>query len=481
MSRHRRPNRETHDGPIQLPHNWLPRSYQLPLWKYLCSGGKRACAVWHRRAGKDDVCLHWAAVAAHMRVANYWHMLPEAAQARKAIWEAINPHTGIKRIDEAFPQQLRESTNDQEMLIRFKNGSTWRVVGSDNYNSLVGSSVAGLVFSEWSLANPAAWAYLRPILAENGGWALFIYTPRGKNHGFSLYKAALNDPKQWYCEQIPASVSGVFTPEVLEQERKGYFEEFGEVEGNSRFAQEYECSFEAATLGSVYGPWVSKARKENRIVKDLPHEPNAPVYTAWDLGNSDATAIWWFQALYGEVRILKYHEESFRDIPYFCKLLKDTALYNGWTYGPQHYAPHDAAHHLQAAGGRSVAEIALENGIRMSVKPPLTGTAPIAAARKTLDVAWFDAKGCEKGLETLELYRFKWDENLKVFSAKPIHDWTSHAASAFAILATSWREWKAPVAMPKENIYAPDPGLTFNDLLELNRKERRERNKYGRR
>jgi hypothetical protein len=128
-----------------------------------------------------------------------------------------------------------------------------------------------------------------------------------------------------------------------------------------------------------------------------------------------------------------------------------------------------------------VAEIALENGIRMSVKPPLTGTAPIAAARKTLDVAWFDAKGCEKGLETLELYRFKWDENLKVFSAKPIHDWTSHAASAFAILATSWREWKAPVAMPKENIYAPDPGLTFNDLLELNRKERRERNKYGRR
>jgi hypothetical protein len=100
---------------ISLPNNWLPRPYQLPLWKYLEAGGKRAVSVWHRRAGKDDVCLHWSATAAIERPATYWHMLPEASQARKAIWEAINPHSGKRRIDEAYPPQIRSATREQEM------------------------------------------------------------------------------------------------------------------------------------------------------------------------------------------------------------------------------------------------------------------------------------------------------------------------------------------------------------------------------
>ena len=159
---------------IQLPHNWAPRSYQQALWNYLWSGGRRASAVWHRRAGKDEVCLHWAAVSAHARKGNYWHMLPQAKQARKALWDSINPHTGLRRIDEAFPISLRAATREQEMQIVFKNGSTWQVLGSDNYNALVGSPPVGLVFSEWALADPSAWALLRPILLENQGWALMI-------------------------------------------------------------------------------------------------------------------------------------------------------------------------------------------------------------------------------------------------------------------------------------------------------------------
>src|SRR3954471_18018454 len=124
---------------VILPHKWEPRDYQLPLWQALESGIKRAMGIWHRRAGKDDVCLHWAAVSAMQKPATYWHMLPEYAQARKAIWNAVNPHTGVRRIDEAFPIEIRASTNDHEMFIRFKNGATWQVVGSDSYNSLVGT------------------------------------------------------------------------------------------------------------------------------------------------------------------------------------------------------------------------------------------------------------------------------------------------------------------------------------------------------
>ncbi len=154
---------------ILLPYNWQPRDYQMPLWKYLEGGGKRAINIWHRRAGKDDVCLHWAAVSAFERPATYWHMLPEYSQGRKAIWAAVNPHTGKRRIDEAFPRALRETTNENEMFIRFKNGATWQVVGSDRYDSAVGSPPAGVTFSEWALANPAAYAYLAPILLENNG------------------------------------------------------------------------------------------------------------------------------------------------------------------------------------------------------------------------------------------------------------------------------------------------------------------------
>ena len=159
---------------IQLPADgWRPRPYQRDVWNYLERGGKRAVAVWHRRAGKDEFCLRWASVAAFQKVGNYWHMLPMANQARRAIWEAVNPHTGKRRIDEAFPVALRETTREQEMMIRFKNGSTWQVVGSDNYDSLVGAPPVGVTFSEWALADPRAWAFIRPILLENDGWALF--------------------------------------------------------------------------------------------------------------------------------------------------------------------------------------------------------------------------------------------------------------------------------------------------------------------
>jgi hypothetical protein len=159
---------------IDLPLNWRPRPDQRPLWDYLETGGTRAVMVAHRRWGKDDVGLHFACVAAMQRPGNYWHMLPKYDQARRVIWNAVNPRTGKKRIDEAFPRAIRAKTYKQEMMIELKNGSTWQLVGSDTYDSLVGAPPVGIVFSEFALADPLAWAYFRPILVENGGWALFI-------------------------------------------------------------------------------------------------------------------------------------------------------------------------------------------------------------------------------------------------------------------------------------------------------------------
>ena len=175
-------------------------------------GGKRAYAVWHRRAGKDEVCLHNTAVQAMTRVGNYWHTLPEFLQGRKAIWTAINAHTGKRRIDEAFPIAWRDSTNDNEMFIRLKNGSTFQILGSDRYDASLGAGVAGITYSEWALSNPSAWAYHRPILQENNGWAVFITTPRGHNHAYDLFKHA-KVSKDWFCELLTVKDTGALSSE----------------------------------------------------------------------------------------------------------------------------------------------------------------------------------------------------------------------------------------------------------------------------
>src|SRR6188768_3126543 len=211
---------------IELPHNgWLPRAHQAGLWRYLQAGGTRAMAVWHRRAGKDEICLHHAAVSMMKRKGNYWHCLPEYGQARKAIWTAVNPHTGIRRIDEAFPLALRETTNDHEMFIRMQ-GSTWQLIGSDRYDATVGAGVAGITYSEWALANPSAWAYHRPIIEENQGWAAFITTPRGRNHALAMFRHAEQSP-DWFAELLTAEDTGALTQAALAAALKEYTALYG--------------------------------------------------------------------------------------------------------------------------------------------------------------------------------------------------------------------------------------------------------------
>ena len=178
--------------------------------------------------------MHRTCVAAHERVGNYWHMLPEYTQARKAVWEAINPHTGRRRIDDIFPKELRETTRDHEMIIKLKSGSTWQLVGSDNFNSLMGSPPVGVVFSEYSISNPAAWGYIRPIMLENDGWAAFNGTPRGHNHAERAYRSMMREPGS-FAQLLTVADTGIFKPEQLEQERREMISEYGEDYGDALF------------------------------------------------------------------------------------------------------------------------------------------------------------------------------------------------------------------------------------------------------
>jgi phage terminase large subunit len=437
---------------INLPNNWQPRDYQLPAWAYLENGGTHAELIWHRRSGKDDICLNWAGVAAFQRVATYWHMLPEAAQARKAIWEAINPHTGIRRIDEAFPKELRATTREQEMMIKFINGSTWQVVGSDNYNSLVGSPPAGVVYSEWALAKPSARAYLRPILAENGGWQVFITTPRGKNHAFKTYEAGRRD-SNCFAQRLSAEDTSVFSSDVLASERQAYIDEFGEDLGEALFRQEYLVSFDAAIMGAFYANELDWLDRENRI---RPVEiESRPVHAAFDIGKTDDTSIWFFQSSIDGLRIPDFHTSSGKEVEFYIDLLRNKDFEIGILY-----LPHDAKA-KRLGMRRTVEEQFRDAGFKVAILPNQSIQDGIQAARKTFKQCYIDPR-CDEGIEALRQYRREWDQDKKCFRNTPVHDWTSHPADAFRYLAQAWTEVKPE--KPKETKMTTINDVTINDL-----------------
>lgn len=442
------------------------------MWAYLERGGTRVDVVAHRRWGKDDVSLHWTAVAMHQRVGVYWHMLPEAAQARKAIWEAVNPRTGKRRIDEAFPKELRATTRDQDMFIRFKNGSTWQVLGSDNYDSFVGSPPIGVIFSEWALARPAGWNYVRPILLENGGWAVFIWTPRGRNHATRAFEARERDP-EWYTTRMAAGkivgkkdngkpifkcLTPVFTEAQLEKELQDLIDEAGSVqEGTAIFNSEYLVDFDAAVPGSYLGTQMQEAQTSGRITQ-VKHDPLFKVSTCWDLGIDDYTAIWWFQRVAPDrFNLINYYETS--DLGFgddgqqkgiVSEAFKDPKK-RAYSYD-LHYQPHDIAVRELGAGGRSRRATLAQLGIKpIRTGIPRDAEEGVNAMRRLLPYCWFDADNCQAGIDHLKQYAKRFNRSLGVFTGE-LHDEHSHAAHAFREAAVN-----AKLPETKRSFFNPNP------------------------
>lgn len=432
---------------IELPANgWRPREYQQPAWKAWRNGCKRQLLFWHRRAGKDELNLQQHAIGAHLRVGTYWHMLPEYEQARKAIWNAVNPHTGKRRIDEAFPPELIENRNDHEMFIRFKIGSTFQVIGSDNFNSLVGTPPIGITFSEWALANPTAWAYLSPILAENGGWASFITTPRGNNHAKKMYDAMKGNPS-WFCQVLGVDQTKAITKTAIEEQRETYKALFGQEVADLLIEQEFYCSFAGAMVGAYYGTLIDKAEKEGRI-GEYPQLANLPVHTAWDLGVGDDTALWCFQIVRGAPRIIDTYAMNGVGADHYIEWLKRKG-YHGFDF-----VPHDAK--VQEWGtGRTRIETLTTAGRKVRRVPMVSLEDGINAVRKTLPICTFNAPTSGDGVDALRSYRREWDDELKVFRQRPLHDWTSHYADSFRYLSLAWRAEVSPQEKPKPK---PQPG-----------------------
>jgi len=408
---------------ITVPLDWAPRPYQFPLWKFLEDGGRRAVAVWHRRAGKDLLSINWCAVSTLTRPGLYWHLFPTYNQGRKIAWDGMT-RDGRKFL-EHFPKEMWEAVNNTEMRLTLKNGSIYQVVGTDNVDRLVGANPVGVVFSEYSLQDPRAWDYIRPILAENGGWALFIYTARGRNHGYDLLNMARRNEK-WFQQTLTVDDTRAISADAVEEERHAGMPE-------EMIQQEFYCSFDAPLVGSYYGSAMAKLLADGRLTS-LPYESRLEVHTAWDLGVGDSTAIVFYQKRGQEIRVIDYYENSGEGLAHYAKIIKEKE----YAYG-EHLAPHDIQVR-ELGSGKSRLEVARELGIRFRVVPNLRIDDGIEAVRTTLSKCWFDEKKCSHLIEALRQYRKDFDEKNKVFRDRPLHDWSSHPADAFRYMCVGIRD-----------------------------------------
>jgi hypothetical protein len=325
-----------------------------------------------------------------------------------------------------FPPEIVEGKpNDTEMKLKLKNGSLFQIVGSDNIDAIVGTNPVGVVFSEYSLQDPNVWGFIRPILAENDGWAIFVFTPRGENHAYDIYELAKNDPS-WFCRMDSVKETNVIPQEILDQERK----EIRRLYGNDAlYQQEYDCNFTVPIAGAYYADLIMQAYADGRV-GHVPHEPRIRVDTWWDLGINDRMSIWFTQSIGAETRVIDFYESSGKGFPHYAGVLKEKP----YIYG-RHTAPHDI-NVRELSNGKSRRDTAESLGISFDVAPKLHVYEGIDAVRGLFPSCWFDANKCKDGLNALKNYRKQYNEERKTFENKPFHDWSSNAADAFRTLGT---------------------------------------------
>jgi hypothetical protein len=321
--------------------------------------------------------------------------------------------------------------NEAELRVDFAESfGSGRIMlaGADNPDALRGMYFDLVVLDDYAFMEPRIWPeILRPTLSSRQGRALFIGTPYGPNHFQTLFEQAALTP-EWGRVCYPASTSGVLSAEELTSARAAMSE--------GQYGQEYECSWQAVTEGFIYGKEMAQADAEDRV-GDVPWDPGHPVHTAWDLGIGASTAIWFLQRPQfgmGGWRAIDYYEASGAGLSHYVKVLREKP----YTYG-QHVAPHDIEV-SELGSGQTRRQTAAQLGIVFDVAPRLPVDEGIDAVRRLLPQCWFDRVKCQRGLEALRAYRRTWNEATRMFSERPLHDWSSHGCDALRTFATGFQE-----------------------------------------
>jgi hypothetical protein len=435
------------DDVLDIELDYKPRSVFLDFHE---REQRWAVIVAHRRCGKTVSCINeliYKALIENKENAQYAYIAPYYSQAKNIAWDYL----------QRFSRPGMVKTNQSELTVELINGAKIKLFGADNPDTLRGLYLDGVVLDEYADMKPSIWgATIRPLLADRQGWAVFIGTPKGHNQFWEIYNSATNDDK-WYCKTLRASQTGLLPAEELNDAAK--------MMSQDQYLQEFECDFESAILGAFYGKEMRQLTDAGRIT-NVEHDQLFPVHTAWDLGYSDDTSIWWYQVVHGEIRVLDYHSSNGQPIAYYTGQIQQRERERNYVYGT-HWLPHDARAKTLASGGKSIIEqlsvkIPLE---KMKIVPSLSLQDGIQASRLALMRSWFDKK-CDDGIECLRQYQREFDEDKKVFRDKPRHDWTSHGADAFRMLSIAWREEEKalPKDEPIKGVFVGQTDVSLNDL-----------------
>jgi hypothetical protein len=405
---------------VTLPHNFTPRPYQLKFLKALDSGIKRVVLTWARRSGKDVCALNWCIKKLMQETATCFYIMPTYSQGKKVIWDSVN-NDGFRFLD-YFPKEIVANQNNQEMKIRLINGSLFQVIGSDNIDSLMGTNPKIVVFSEYALQDPAAWDFIRPILKVNGGVAIFISTPRGRNHFYDIFRTA-QVTEGWFAELLTINDTGVLTSADVEQEKKeGMSEELA--------LQEYYCSFDRGIEGSYYANILLSMRNDERI-GIVKHDPSKLVHTSCDLGWDDDNPIIFFQVVGTNIHIIDCENYRNKTLAH----MKDVLNSRPYKYGT-HLFPHDVEQNDGLGSGCTRRDILNDLAIPVTVVPKGLIADGIEAVKALMSSRMYiDEKKCAPLIKALEHYHREWNDKHKVYNQKPFHDASSHFADAMRYLA----------------------------------------------
>lgn len=434
---------------VELPYNFTSRDYQDVYMDYYDRGGRNGIWVWHRRAGKDLTALHQTCKMAMKTVGMYWHCLPSYAQARKAIWNNFNNSTGERMISSVFPSVIVNSPKEYrpqgEMLLELLNGSMVQIIGSDAIDNIVGASPRHVTFSEFALCKPNSYDLIRPMLRESNGSVAFITTPRGKNHAWKILEMA-KKTKGWAWDIRTLHQTGAWknwrrddTGELFQSAQEVIEAEIAAGMAPELARQEYECDFEAALVGSIYGDLMELLVRAGRVRAFRPL--GTAVFATFDLGKNDATAIWFWEVTPVGVNVLGHYENHGKGLAHYFKIVDDWLTAKGVALKTI-WLPHDAKAKTLASD-LSIEDQFIEHfgAPRVQIVPKLAILDGIQAARWLLQQDVQFSPECDKhqGLEALKMYHREYDEVTRAFSERPEHDWTSHTADAFRYMATTVR------------------------------------------
>ena len=377
----------------------------------------------------------------------YGYCAPYRSQAKSVAWDYLK----------FYAAPITREINESELTVELINGAKIRLFGADNADAMRGLGFDGLYLDEYGDFRPSVFGnVLRPSLSDKQGWCVFGGTPKGKNQFWEIYETAKRLPQEWFLLRLPASTSGLLPSGELAAARAQLAED--------QYLQEYETSFEAAILGSFYGKEMREADQQGRICQ-VPYNPDLPVYTAWDLGYRDDTAIWFYQLGRGEIRVIDFYAVSGENIHDIANVV----LTKGYRYA-KHYLPHDARAKSLQTGKSIVEQLAAHLDIaKLAVVPDIGLQNGIQATRLILPRVYFEAERCRDGIEALRQYQREYDEDKKAYRQNPRHDWTSHPSDAFRMLAVSWQEIadKPPALEPKPLMVGPQNTVTLNDMWQV--------------